>query len=70
MGAAVAVAEHPPVASGGDESAELLADDPAFSLCEGGLYRFRIQHTCFELRLVSVGELRHDRGSCPSVCCT
>jgi putative transposase len=34
------------------------------------LYRFRIQHTCFELRLVSVGELRHDRGSCLSVCCT
>jgi hypothetical protein len=34
-----------------------------------GVYRFRIQHMCFELRLVSVGELRHYRGSCLSVCC-
>ena len=34
------------------------------------LYRFRTRHTGFELRLVSVGELRHDRGSCLSVCCT
>jgi len=26
------------------------------------LYRFRTRHAGFELRLVSVGELRHDRG--------
>jgi fatty-acyl-CoA synthase len=34
------------------------------------VYRFKTRHTGFELRLVSVGELRHDHGSCLSVCCT
>jgi len=33
------------------------------------LYRFRIRRTGFELRLVWVGEVRHDRGLCLSVCC-
>lgn len=28
------------------------------------LYRFRTWPTCFELRLVSAGELGHDRGPC------
>jgi Bacterial regulatory proteins, tetR family len=34
------------------------------------LYRFRTHYTCFELRLVPVGELGHDRDPCLSVCCT
>ena len=35
-----------------------------------GVYRFRIRHTGVDLRLVSMGELRHDRGPCLSACCT
>jgi hypothetical protein len=34
------------------------------------VYRFRTRHAGFELRLVSVGELRHDRGLWLSACCT
>jgi hypothetical protein len=34
------------------------------------VYRFKTERTGFELRLVSVGELRDDHGSCLCVCCT
>jgi hypothetical protein len=33
------------------------------------LYRFKTRCTGYELRLVSVGEVRHDRGPCPFACC-
>lgn len=35
-----------------------------------GVYCFRTGHTDVELRLVSAGELGHDRDPCLSVCCT
>jgi len=36
----------------------------------GSLYRFRTRHMAVDLRFGGMGGLRHDRGSCLSVCCT
>ena len=53
------------------QAGALLACDFFETVTRGGtLYRFRTHRTGFELRLVSVGELRHDRDPCLSVCCT